>query len=99
MVNSTLLRGYKLTLRSSLYHSQREAEKRFEAWEPKTREEAQQRWKEMQSTPDHLTLLHMYKRAGVEPIKLAKYVSPPIPLVSHTHTGRPANTPPTESAT
>jgi len=58
----------------SLYHSQRKAEARFEEWEPKTREEAQQRWKEMQNTPDHLTLLHMYKRAGVEPLKVAKSV-------------------------
>lgn len=43
-------------------------------WEPKTREEAQQRLKELQDTPDHFTLLHMYKRAGLEPIKAAKYV-------------------------
>ena len=28
----------------------------------------------MQSKPDDLTLLRTYKRAGVEPIKLAKYV-------------------------
>ena len=26
--------------------------------------------------PDHLTLLHTYKRAGVDPIQLAKYVHP-----------------------
>jgi hypothetical protein len=60
----------------SLYKSQQEAEQRFKEWEPKTREEAQQKWKEMQDTPDHFTLLHMYKRAGVEPIKVAKSVSP-----------------------
>jgi hypothetical protein len=30
----------------------------------------------MQNTPDHLSLLHMYKRAGVEPIKVAKSVIP-----------------------
>ncbi|OAL51285.1 ribosomal protein S10 [Pyrenochaeta sp. DS3sAY3a] len=41
-------------------------------WEPKTREEAQQRWKEMQNTPDDLTLLQLYKKGGVEPIKVAK---------------------------
>jgi len=45
---------------------------RMAEWEPKTREEAQQKWKEMQNKPDSLTLLHMYKRAGVEPIKAAK---------------------------
>jgi small subunit ribosomal protein S10 len=50
--------------------------KRFKEWEPKTREEAQQRWKELQNTPDHLTLLHIYKRSGVEPIKLAKSATP-----------------------
>jgi small subunit ribosomal protein S10 len=59
-----------------LWKSQQAAEKRFEEWEPKTRSEAEQRWKEMQNKPDHLTLLHMYKRAGVEPIKLAKCVAP-----------------------
>ncbi|KAF2028450.1 30S ribosomal protein-like protein S10 [Setomelanomma holmii] len=56
----------------ALWQSQRKAEQAFEEWEPKTREEAQQRWKEAQDTPDHLTLLHLYKRAGVEPIKVAK---------------------------
>ncbi|KAF1851120.1 30S ribosomal protein-like protein S10 [Cucurbitaria berberidis CBS 394.84] len=55
-----------------LWKSQQAANERLEAWEPRTREEAQQRWKDMQNTPDHLTLLHMYKRAGVEPIKVAK---------------------------
>lgn len=34
-----------------------------------------QQWKEAQSRPDDLTLLKMYKRGGVEPIKLAKYIS------------------------
>ena len=52
----------------------------MDEWEPHTREEAQQRWKDMQTTPDHLTLLHMYKRAGVEPIKVAKSVSLHMPL-------------------
>jgi hypothetical protein len=33
----------------------------------------------MQNTPDHLTLLHLYKRAGVEPIKLAKSVFVSVP--------------------
>ncbi|KAH7378500.1 hypothetical protein DE146DRAFT_759043 [Phaeosphaeria sp. MPI-PUGE-AT-0046c] len=56
----------------ALWKSQQAAEQRFAEWEPKTREEAQQKWKEMQNTPDHLALLHMYKRAGVEPIKIAK---------------------------
>ncbi|KAF2854127.1 30S ribosomal protein-like protein S10 [Plenodomus tracheiphilus IPT5] len=55
-----------------LWTSQQRANERLASWEPQTREEAQQKWKEMQDTPDHLTLLHMYKRAGVEPIKVAK---------------------------
>jgi len=54
-----------------LWKSQGRAHKRAAAWEPKSREEAQQKWQEMQDTPDHMTLLHMYTRAGVEPIKLA----------------------------
>jgi hypothetical protein len=65
--------------------------KRFKEWEPKTREEAQQRWKEMQNTPDHLTLLHTYRRSGVEPIKVAKsviqYLSPSIQITNDHTTG------------
>ncbi|KAF1915706.1 hypothetical protein BDU57DRAFT_577544 [Ampelomyces quisqualis] len=56
----------------ALYKSQQEVEERWQKNEPKTREEAQRRWKEMQNTPDHLTLLNMYKAKGVEPIQLAK---------------------------
>ncbi|KAF2631328.1 hypothetical protein BU25DRAFT_361438 [Macroventuria anomochaeta] len=56
----------------ALWNSQKKAAKRAAKWEPKTREEAQQKWKAMQSTPDDLTLLRAYKRAGVEPIKIAK---------------------------
>ncbi|KAF1940912.1 hypothetical protein EJ02DRAFT_405503 [Clathrospora elynae] len=48
------------------------ANERMEEWEPKTREEAQERWKELQNSPDHLGLLRIYKRSGVEIIKLAK---------------------------
>ncbi|KAF9695096.1 hypothetical protein EKO04_007099 [Ascochyta lentis] len=56
----------------ALWNSQKKADKRAAKWEPKTREEAQQKWQEAQSRPDDLTLLRIYKRAGVEPIKLAK---------------------------
>lgn len=35
-----------------------------------------QKWKELQSAPDDLTMLGAYKRAGVEPIELAKYILP-----------------------
>ncbi|KAI4684140.1 hypothetical protein J4E81_009019 [Alternaria sp. BMP 2799] len=56
----------------TLYASQQKVNQRQEEWEPKTREEAAQRWKELQNTPDHLGLLKVYKRAGLEPIKLAK---------------------------
>ncbi|KAF2866611.1 30S ribosomal protein-like protein S10 [Massariosphaeria phaeospora] len=55
-----------------LYKSQQEADKRYKKWKPTTREESERKWAEMQTTPDHMTMLHMYKRAGVEPIKLAK---------------------------
>ncbi|KAF1362146.1 hypothetical protein EJ07DRAFT_108912 [Lizonia empirigonia] len=56
----------------ALWNSQKKAAKRAAKSEPKTREEAMQQWKEAQSRPDDLTLLKMYKRGGVEPIKLAK---------------------------
>ncbi|KAL6704656.1 mitochondrial 37S ribosomal protein rsm10 [Coniothyrium glycines] len=56
----------------SLWKSEQAAKKRWEEWEPRTREDAERKWKELQNTPDHFSLLHMYKRAGVEPIKLAK---------------------------
>ncbi|XP_014553755.1 hypothetical protein COCVIDRAFT_106886 [Bipolaris victoriae FI3] len=56
----------------TLYASQQKVNKRQQQREPKTREEAQRQWKELQNTPDHLGLLKVYKRAGVEPIKLAK---------------------------
>jgi small subunit ribosomal protein S10 len=59
----------------SLANSMEKAQAGFEEWEPKTREEAQQKWEELQNTPDHLTLLSMYKSIGVEPIKTAKSVS------------------------
>jgi small subunit ribosomal protein S10 len=55
-----------------LWNSQKKAQKATAKREPKTREEAQKLWKQMQSTPDDLTLLRMYKRGGVEPIQLAK---------------------------
>lgn len=58
-----------------LWNSQRKAQKAATRREPKTREEAQKLWKQMQSTPDDLTLLRMYKRGGVEPIQQAKCVS------------------------
>lgn len=61
----------------SLYASQQKVNKRQQQREPKTREEAQRQWKELQNTPDHLGLLKVYKRAGIEPIKLAKYVAGP----------------------
>jgi len=59
-----------------LYKSQQEAEKRQKKWEPKTQAEATEKLKAMQQTPDHHTMLSMYKQAGVEPIKVAKYVPP-----------------------
>ncbi|KAJ8116816.1 hypothetical protein OPT61_g1857 [Boeremia exigua] len=56
----------------ALFNSQRKAAKRAAKMEPKTREEAQQLWKQMQTRPDDLTMLRAFKRSGVEPISLAK---------------------------
>lgn len=49
------------------------AQKRDERREPRTQKESEAMWKKLQDSPDHMELLHIYKRAGVEPIKLAKY--------------------------
>ncbi|EOA89153.1 uncharacterized protein SETTUDRAFT_167728 [Exserohilum turcica Et28A] len=56
----------------TLYASQQKVNKRQQEREPRTREEAQRQWQELQNTPDHFGLLKVYKRAGIEPIKLAK---------------------------
>ncbi|KAF2107505.1 30S ribosomal protein S10, mitochondrial precursor [Lophiotrema nucula] len=56
----------------TLLGSQQKAEERAERQEPQTAKEARKQWQALQKTPDHNTLLQMYKRAGVEPIKLAK---------------------------
>jgi small subunit ribosomal protein S10 len=71
-------RGHIANAMHRLWKSQQRIERDFKKWEPKTADEARKRWKEAQDTPDHTTLLHMYKRAGVEPIKLAKYVTRPL---------------------
>lgn len=55
-----------------LRNSERKAAKKFANWEPKTKEEAQRKWKKMQNTPDHLTLLELFKREGIEPLKVGK---------------------------
>lgn len=46
--------------------------KQHEQWVPKTPEDWKKKWAELQDTPDHYSLLSMYKGQGVEPIKLAK---------------------------
>ncbi|KAF2175530.1 30S ribosomal protein-like protein S10 [Zopfia rhizophila CBS 207.26] len=56
----------------TLYKSQQRANAKADEWEPMTREDAWKRWEELKKAPDHFTMLHMYKRAGIEPIKLAK---------------------------
>ncbi|KAF2715188.1 30S ribosomal protein-like protein S10 [Pleomassaria siparia CBS 279.74] len=56
----------------SLYKSQLASEKRQKAWTPKTQAEAKEKWKELQDSPSHYNLLSMYKKADVQPIKLAK---------------------------
>ncbi|KAF1829896.1 30S ribosomal protein-like protein S10 [Decorospora gaudefroyi] len=56
----------------TLYASQQKVNRRQQKWEPQTREEAAKRWRRLQKEPDHLSLLKVYKRAGLEPIKLAE---------------------------
>jgi small subunit ribosomal protein S10 len=63
-----------------LWKSQKKLEEKFERTKPKTVKEARQQWEAMQKTPDHDALLKMYKHAGVEPIKLAKYIIPTLSL-------------------
>ncbi|KAF2205166.1 hypothetical protein GQ43DRAFT_437285 [Delitschia confertaspora ATCC 74209] len=57
---------------ATLWKSQEEANARMEKMQPKTKQEAQELWAKLKEEPDHFAMLHMYKRAGVEPIKLAK---------------------------
>lgn len=52
------------------------AEKEAKAMEPETEEERAEQIRAMREQPDHNMLLHAYKRSGVEPLKLAKYVQP-----------------------
>ncbi|KAF2012667.1 ribosomal protein S10 [Aaosphaeria arxii CBS 175.79] len=62
-----------------LWKSHQLAERRSKKREPKSKEESEKRWKELQDSPDHNTLLHAYKRAGIEPIKLAKKMGIELP--------------------
>ncbi|KAF2474067.1 30S ribosomal protein-like protein S10 [Lindgomyces ingoldianus] len=55
-----------------LWRSMQEVTKKQKEWEPLTQEDAKRKWKKMRNSPDHLTLLHMYKHQGIEAIKLAK---------------------------
>ncbi|KAF2679017.1 hypothetical protein K458DRAFT_122366 [Lentithecium fluviatile CBS 122367] len=56
-----------------LLESQKKLSKKSAEWEPKDREEANRKWKKLQQdAPDHLTLLDMYRKEGLEIIKLAK---------------------------
>lgn len=66
--------GLNVAEYKQLRNSERKAAKKFANWEPKTKEEAQRKWKKMQETPDHLNLLELFKREGIEPLKVAKYV-------------------------
>jgi hypothetical protein len=59
-----------------LLKSQEAALKKANKWEPKTREEAKSKWKKLQNSPDHLSLLEMYRKEGLEVLKLAKYALP-----------------------
>ncbi|KAF2750293.1 hypothetical protein M011DRAFT_456199 [Sporormia fimetaria CBS 119925] len=75
----------------ALYKSTKKAQKEAEEREPKTAAEARKQWESFQATPDHTSLLEMYKRVGIEPIKLAKYASSPPcqrPGTTHNHLSR-----------
>ena len=66
--------GLDVAKYKALRNSEKKAAKKFENWIPKTKEEAQRKWKKMQQTPDDTTLLEMFKREGIEPLKVGKYV-------------------------
>lgn len=56
----------------TLKHSADKANKKFEKWIPKTREEAQRKYQQMVNTPDDLTLLDMFKKEGLDVLKEGK---------------------------
>ncbi|KAF2639089.1 hypothetical protein P280DRAFT_403932 [Massarina eburnea CBS 473.64] len=56
----------------TLSNSMQLAQKKLEGSDPKTKAAADKQRKRLLKKPDHMTLLHTWKRGGLEPIKLAK---------------------------
>jgi small subunit ribosomal protein S10 len=56
----------------TLKNSERKADKKFQKWMPKTKEEAQRKWQQMANTPDNTTLLEMFKKEGLDVLKEGK---------------------------
>lgn len=56
----------------TLRQSSEKADAKFKKWMPKSKEEAQRKWKQMVDTPDNYNMLHMFKREGVDVLHEAK---------------------------
>lgn len=56
----------------TLKNSEKKADKKFQNWMPKTKDEAQRKWAKMANTPDDLTLLEMFKKEGLDVLKEGK---------------------------
>ena len=52
--------------------SDNKARAKMEDWVPKTKEEAQRKWRKLASAPDDTTLMDMFKREGVDILKEGK---------------------------
>lgn len=46
--------------------SAKAAQGRFDRWTPKTKAEAQKKWKQLADAPEDITLLEMFKKEGVD---------------------------------
>ena len=55
-----------------LKRSEDKAAAKFEKWVPKTKEEAQRKWKKMVNSPDHTIMLDMFKKEGLDVLKEGK---------------------------
>ncbi|ORY00311.1 hypothetical protein BCR34DRAFT_575924 [Clohesyomyces aquaticus] len=64
--------GVSMDEYTQVWRSMQGLKERQDEWEPKTKAEAEKKWEEMRKTPDHHTMLHMYKHQGIEVYKLAK---------------------------
>ncbi|KAF2446282.1 hypothetical protein P171DRAFT_430468 [Karstenula rhodostoma CBS 690.94] len=56
----------------ALKTSAKASQKKFEAWTPKSKAEAQKKWKRLADAPEDITLLEMFKREGVDVLQEGK---------------------------